>query len=376
MFQKQCKDSDFFCNFAISFGCKAINQTNIMHLNAMPVVRAAVAAAVCAICVCLSASAGETLDKVKDYLPSVHGVLRTRMEIDTRHGDMRFQVRNARVMLDGHVGPAVSYYLNTDFCDRGVIKILDAWAAVRLGGGVSVRAGQFRVPFGVETFRGPANYIFANRSFMGKQMCNVRAVGARLTYVMPFAPLTVEGGVFNPATIGDHTGWHRSMAYAAKAVLSLGGVSVAGSFASLVPKGSRASLADLSVGWRGGRWTAEAEYMFKRYCGGQAPGVHGYCVFADYAMPVRAAWLNRLSFQARMDGMTDHSDGSRDESGALVVGDCGRNRLTLGSTVSYLRSAKVHVDLRLNYEKYFYQHGHTPGVGDADRATLELVVSF
>ena len=117
-----------------------------------------------------------------DYRPNVHGTIRSRFEVATESGDYRFQVRNARVSIDGMVAPSINYYINTDFCDRGKIKILDVWARMRIMQGLSIQAGQFRMPFGVDPFRGPNSYYFANRSFIGKDVCNVRAVGAKLSY--------------------------------------------------------------------------------------------------------------------------------------------------------------------------------------------------
>ena len=44
----------------------------------------------------------ETAEQIS-YVPNIHGVMRARWELDTEHGDNRFQVRNARVSLDGKI---------------------------------------------------------------------------------------------------------------------------------------------------------------------------------------------------------------------------------------------------------------------------------
>ncbi len=106
-----------------------------------------------------------------DYTPKIHGVLRTRWEGE--FGDeftQRFQVRNARLSVEGKVLPTLGYYVRIDACDRGVMKILDAWARWGFAGDWHVQAGQFRVPFATDCFRGPGAYYFANRSFLGKQI--------------------------------------------------------------------------------------------------------------------------------------------------------------------------------------------------------------
>ena len=146
------------------------------------------------------------------YIPTFHGAIRPRWEIDTRTGDQRFQVRNARFSIEGKVMPQIGYFVQLDLCDQGKIKILDAYGKFDLVKGLTLQAGQFRMPFGVEPFRAPANYYFANRSFMAKQVMNYRAVGAKLSYTLPKTPLTLEAGAFNPANMADHNVWSKTVA--------------------------------------------------------------------------------------------------------------------------------------------------------------------
>lgn len=316
----------------------------------------------------------------KQYLPDIHGTVRPRMEMSFGHDlpkAARFQVRNARLSIGGRVGPVFQYYFNTDFCDRGSIKILDVWARVNMPGNVSFQMGQFRMPFGVDPFRGPNTYIFSNRSFIGKQMCNVRAVGAKLMYTIPVAPLSLEAGIFNPTPIGNHIVWNQSFAYAAKATYRLGEVSLATGFQSIRPDGIRTNLVDGAVTWTPSqRWTVEGEYMYKHYTHKAHKHTHGWLIWADYKMPIKAWVFNRLSFQGRYEGMTDHSSAVRDENGLLTTTDCARNRITVGSTISWYRSANLYVDLRANYEKSFYHKDAPVSQSDGDKFLLEMVLRF
>ena len=54
------------------------------------------------------------------YTPQIHGVVRARWEGEFGHDDEpfrhRFQVRNARVFIEGNVLPAVSYYASKHRC--------------------------------------------------------------------------------------------------------------------------------------------------------------------------------------------------------------------------------------------------------------------
>ncbi len=329
-----------------------------------------------AIAITLSATSAIYASDSISYRPNVHGTLRGRFEASTEHSDYRFQVRNARVRLDGKIAPIADYFMQVDFCDRGSIKILDVWARVWATKAIGLQAGQFRMPFGVDPFRGPNAYIFANRSFIGKQVCNVRAVGFKAMWHPDNMPLKLEAGAFNPATISDHISWHNKLAYAAKLSYTLGNTTLATGFQSLSPDSVRMNLADLALTWRHGRWLVEGEYMTKHYTGNSHKASHAYNVYADYHMPISTGFFNRLSFQARFDGITDHSSGIRDSERKLITDHPAHNRVTLGSTISYIRTKTMFLDLRVNYEKYFYHSGTAVSAENGDKAVVELVLNF
>lgn len=300
--------------------------------------------------------------------PKFHGAIRARWELDTESGSQRFQVRNARVSMEGNVASWAQYFVQTDLSDCGQMKILDAYGQLTLLAGLNVRVGQFRMPFGVETFRAPQNYFFNNRSFMGKQVMNYRAVGARVAYRIPKAPVNLEAGLFNPGSITQQTQWNRTVAAAAKATVALGPeVSFSGSFATLKPSTLRSNLVDASLVWTegSGHWTVAAEYMLKDYCGGEFSATHSWLAFADWGKSVKWGGFNRWSVQARYDGMT------RNVNLATLATDAARNRITVGSTLSYLYRI-THIDVRLNYEKMFRRN--VPG--DPDLLSAELIIRF
>lgn len=311
-----------------------------------------------------------------DYRPKIHGVVRTSMEVATEAGDYRFQVRNARLSVKGNIASTISYFINTDFCDQGKIKILDVWGRISLADGLALQAGQFRMPFGVESFRGPLNYIFANRAFIGKQMCNVRAVGIKACYEFPTIPLSIEAGAFNPTTIGDHSGWHNTMACAGKISYRIGNVTLTTGVQSIIPEAVRTNLIDACISWESGRWLIEGEYMNKHYTRSSHKTCHGYNLYADYRMPINAGIFNRLSFQGRLDGMTDHSNSRFNDEGTLSTDDPARNRISAGTTISHIKSKNLFLDLRANYEKYFFHKNADRTPYDGDKAVIEMVLRF
>ncbi len=311
-----------------------------------------------------------------DYIPKIHGTFRARYELETERMEQRFQVRTTRISLEGGVCKEVDYKFQADFCDRGKFKMLDAWARVAITPQFKIQAGQFRVPISVDASRSPGDYYFANRSVIAKQIANLRAVGFKGVYKFAQLPLSIDAGIFNVTSMSDHNVWQKEMAYAAKARYGIGEFFVHAGFKSIVPDSIRVNLSDVAFGYENDRFIAEAEYAYKHYTNDSFDATHAYSVFASYWMPVKAGFFNRLSFQGRWDGMTDHSTGVRNDAGELVCDDLGRNRLTLGTTLSMVKSKNLRADLRLNYENYFYGDDEVGAKGDRDKVVLELAIKF
>lgn len=324
---------------------------------------------------CCTATYAEPSDSIS-YIPHIHGTFRGRFEASTVESAYHFQVRNARVRMNGKIAPIADYFIQVDFRDRGSIKFLDAWARIWASKSIGFQAGQFRMPFGVDPFRAPNNYIFANRSFIGKSVCNFRAVGFKAIWHPENIPLNIEAGAFNPATISDHSTWHNKLAYATKLTYRIDNVNLATGFMSTAPDQVRANLIDGAVTWRNDRCLVEGEYMYKHYTHSHHKPCHAYNLFADYRMPIKTGFFNRLSFQARFDGMTAHSSAKRNEDEMIVTDNPASNRITAGSTISYKRSKSMSLDIRANYEIYIHNSNIETTPYNGDKAVIELVLNF
>lgn len=316
----------------------------------------------------------------EEFSPSIniHGALRTRWEMNLDDDASRFQVRNARVTLDGAIAPSIDYFIQTDLCNQGKMQILDAWGRIGITDHLKFQAGQFRMPFGVDCFRAPSNYIFANRSFIGKQFCNVRAVGAKLSYIAPVGDeqeLTVEAGAFNPTVITDHSKWVKTMAYAGKVAYRVKNMKFSAGVQSLEPDSIRYNLIGASASWTCGRWLVEGEYMNKHYTHKAYKSANVYNIYADYHFPVNLGVFNQASVQARFDALSDHSNGVRSRLGKLTTSQSARQRITVGGTLTYTYK-KVHCDVRLDYEKYFYDDDNFIIDKDCDKIVAEMVIRF
>lgn len=319
--------------------------------------------------------AGDADSASADYRPEIHGVIRGRWDWATTDGVSRFQVRNARVSVRGNAAPTVTYLVNADLCDRGKFLFLDAYGRIALPAGFAVQAGQFRMPFGTDSFRGPGTYIFANRSFIGKKINNYRAVGVKVDYDLTAIPLTLQAGVFNPTTIDDHTRWVSYYAYAGRAIFQPGDFTIGIGAQSIEPDSVRINFVGASAGWQSGRWVAETEYIYRHYTNDAHKATNAWNVFVSYALPLRKSIFRTWSFQARYDGMTDLANGAPDRYGRLATTESGRQRITIGSTLDYQYKC-FRAAVRLNFEKYFHQHGVSATTDNNDRLTAELVIKF
>lgn len=167
---------------------------------------------------------GKQLNKqtmeLKDYLPEIHGTIRGKYEFQTETNESRFEVRNARFSVSGNVHPIVAYKAEIDLSDEGSIKMLDAYTRVFPVKNLNFTLGQMRVPFTIDAHRSPHQQYFANRSFIAKQVGNVRDVGFTGCYTQKEGfPFILEGGLFNGSGLTNQKEWHKTLNYSIKAQL-------------------------------------------------------------------------------------------------------------------------------------------------------------
>ena len=292
---------------------------------------------------------GKQLDKqtmeLKDYLPEIHGTIRGKYEFQTETNESRFEVRNARFSVSGNVHPIVAYKAEIDLSDEGSIKMLDAYARVFPVKDLNFTIGQMRVPFTIDAHRSPHQQYFANRSFIAKQVGNVREE------------------------------WHKTLNYSIKAqLLPNKNWNLTLSTQMIKPEHTRINMYDAGIYYQNNRFHIEAEYLYKMYGHEAFKDVHAVNSFVNYDLPLKKVF-NKISFLARYDMMTDHSNGLADsETGGLKINDYARHRVTGGITLS-LSKAFI-ADLRLNFEKYFYQKSGVPKESERDKIVLEFMTRF
>lgn len=322
--------------------------------------------------------AGSQLGPTK-YIPDFHGTFRAVYEMSTVNGDSRFMVRNARLSVGGFVLPKIDYYLQVDFSDRGKITLLDAYLRITPEKALKLMAGQMRVPFSVSASRAPHKYYFINRPFIGKYAGNLRSVGVKAGYTFPGTSLYVEGGAFNATSRSDHSTWNKELTYGIKANIKLpGGFTPEVGFMSRQygdnATGARFNQFDASLNWMWNRWTVEAEYLMAN-CTANFPTSHQYSVFVNYDLPVGRGIVDILAFAARFDGHSDASNGYYNADHVLTVSYPERKRITVGATTRYQRG-KVHFDMRLNYEQYFYRNHRDADPSEDNKLAAAMILYF
>lgn len=317
----------------------------------------------------------------KKFTVNIHGTIRGKFEYQPAIDQARFQVRNARFSLSGNVTSIVGYKAEIDLSDEGAIKMLDAYVRLamlqRQQHDLDFTIGQMRVPFTIDAHRSPHEQYFANRSFIAKQVGNVRDVGATLGYTFSgwSVPITLQGGIFNGSGLTNQKDfWTGPFNYSVKAqALFAERVNLTLSLQKTCPDQVDIMMYDVGAYYENDRFHLEAEYLRKNYSGNAFDGVNAIDAFACYDLPLPKVF-RKISFLARYDYMSDHSTGIAGPDGTLMVDDPARHRVTGGLTFSL--GLPFRADIRLNYESYFYKKGVTPAISEQDKIVLEFMARF
>ena len=342
-----------------------------------------IASVLLAVCVALPVMAEDDEDKV-DRTPEVHGTIRGKYEYQPEEGQGRFQVRNARVSLDGDLNKVVSYKVEIDLSDEGKIKMLDTYTRIKPLRGLDFTIGQMRAPFTIDAHRSPHLQYFANRSFIAKQVGNVRDVGATIGYSFNVGfPIILQAGMFNGSGLTNQKDfWTNNINFSAKAQLFFPrGFNLTLSTQKIRPDNVSVMMYDAGAYYHAHGWHAEVEYLYKHYGHGAFKPVHALDAFVSYDIPLRKCFFTKISPLIRYDYMSDHSDGLRynaeggeDVEGSLIINDYQRSRITGGVTLSL--DLPFVSDIRLNYEKYFYRDGAIAKPSEKDKIVVEFMTRF
>ena len=328
-------------------------------------------------------------EKLKqECMPKIHGILRGKYEYQPEMGKSRFEVRNARLSAGGRLARSSEYKLEIDLCDESAIKMKDAWVRLTPWKTLRLTMGQQRMSFSIDAHRNPSAQYFANRSFIAKQVGDMRDVGFQLGYDFLSSsgkvPLTLEAGIFNGSNLDNQKdAWFTTPGYTARLLIR------PDSRFTIVPsiqhqhiaerKASYTSL-DFGAFYENHGWHVEAEYLHKRYASHAFDNCNAVDVMIIKKLRLCSgrSYIESISWLGRYDWMQDHSSGKQGFESSnvlrLVKTDAERHRMTLGTTFS-LRNNAIPTDIRLNYEKYWYPHGGAKE-SEQDKLVVELMMKF
>lgn len=323
---------------------------------------------------------GKRLDKKKmnaiDYIPAIHGTIRAKYEYCPQERASRFQVRNARFSLTGNVHPIVAYKAEIDLSDKGKIKMLDAYVRVLPVKGLALTLGQMKVPFSTDNLRSPHNQFFANRAFVAKQLTSLRDVGFTASYdASAYFPIEIVAGVFNGSGLTSQSEWQVNMDYSARInVKPVKFFSFSLNWHSIKPDNLRMNLFDVGLMSDFYGVHLEAEGVYKLYQNNKFAPSYGINAFAAYDLKLPAVF-DKLRFIARYDMMSENYNGIFDsENQEYDKPDPYRQRVTAGVTLALEKP--VVAELRINYEKYFYEDWEIADPSEKDKLVIEVVARF
>lgn len=312
--------------------------------------------------------------KESGYEPSIEGTIRGKYEYNTSLDGHRFQVRNARFSVRGAVSKYASYKAEIDLSDEGVTRMLDAYVEMKVSERLSFVIGQQKVPFSTDNLRSPHNYLFANRSFLGKQLAGLRDVGATLEFKPGNnLPLELIAGVYNGKGLYNQKEWRNALSYAIRAIYKPTYWEFTANYNTIQPYDLRMHIYNAGIMYARKRWHIEGELFYKVYEQDAFPDTEGFFVVATYDIPTpKLQSMESISPRIRFDQMNDDNNGLiNSTTNTYTIDDAKRSRITGGLNFN-LKKPFIN-EIRLNYEHYFVAKDKT---NTDNKLVIEFVTKF
>lgn len=313
-------------------------------------------------------------NKTVRYEPSIDGTIRGKYEYNSSLDGHRFQVRNARFSVRGAVSEYARYKAEIDLSDEGLTRMLDAYVEMKASDRISFVIGQQKVPFSTDNLRSPYNFLFANRSFLGKQLAGLRDVGATLEYEFgDKLPLELIAGVYNGKGLYNQKEWRNTLSYALRAIYQPEKWEFSANYNTIQPYELRMHIFNAGIMYTNQRWHFEGEYFHKEYEKNLFSDTEGYFVLASYDIPTpKLKAIESISPRIRYDHMSNDNNGLLNPTtNTYTVDDVERSRFTGGINFN-LKKPFIN-EIRLNYEQYFYAQGI---VNNDNKLVIEFVTKF
>lgn len=274
-------------------------------------------------------------DNGSPSMPDMHVIIKAKY-IESFGSDTstsQTDVSNARVKATGSLSPDTDYGLQIDTVRDDVL--LDAWVRHSIVSGLSVKAGQFKTPYGTDNLVSSHKMAFVSRSLIKKHAaphCRDRGVVTALSH----RNLDVLAGIMNGSG-QNKADFNNGKSFSCRTVMHvLQGLDVSGNYytGKIDPAGGGTeTFYDFDVHGSRGGWEYAIEYSHRD---GDDDSRYAAYAYAAYDIPADLDWLVTLTPAFR----TETCD----------PGDDVFRRYTAGLTLHFTR--KYTNRLMINYEWY------------------------
>jgi phosphate-selective porin OprO/OprP len=124
-------------------------------------------------------------------------------DFDPELGEDEFEVRRARVVLEGRVYDDLEYEFDADLAEDPGREWKDVFANYRRYRFAEVKGGRFKIPFGLDQNTSVTNLNFVERSLIGAQLAPSRATGGMVHGRFASDAVAYQVGLFRGD--GDNT---------------------------------------------------------------------------------------------------------------------------------------------------------------------------
>lgn len=330
-------------------------------------------------CLLFIAHSSFSADSTAIKEPHVEGTIRAKYEYFTELDEHRFQVRNARIAFKGNIGKITTYKAEIDLSDEGKTKMLDAYVRLNPVRNFEFTMGQQKVPFSTDNLRSPYELYFANRSFIGKQLTNLRDVGMSVKLTNDrFLPLDFIAGIYNGMGLytQDKTLSLNELSYAGRLVFfPKNAFRISLNANTIQPEMIRMTFYNVGLWYDMGNLHLETEYLYKTYSNNTVfdnRETTGFFVFGAYNIATPCfKTIKKITPVLRFDKMTKNLRYDVQTSANITTKtDEARHRITGGLNISLAQPFQN--DIRLNYERYFWEDGSFTD----SKIVAEFVVHF
>jgi hypothetical protein len=318
------------------------------------------------ISLCTTLYGQEITENKQEYLPDINVILKTKLELDLDNSLLRFEVRNARFGLKGTINDYMSYKVEIDLSDEGVMKMLDAYIRFTPVRNLDFYLGQRKIPFSTDYMRNPAENIFANRSFLAKYINDgMRDIGFYADYKFTGSfPVGILIGAVN-GTGNNNPQWISRPNLVGRIISGqdTGFRTILNTYYGEAKNKEKLAMVGAEVRYANASFLIESEYIRRNWTDTLSLRQHddGLYIHSYYNFLLRNKVVHLISPTIRWDFI-----------GNSVFGrSVDAKRITLGVNIGF-EPRQFYSEIRLNYENYLKSSLpiHT------DKLTLEFIARF